>query len=441
MLCGKGRKMKRAMKPNAKSYWSWAFAAYGCLSLSSMAGMGIGSGLFALASLAYFAAEWRGEGKAIAREAFLSPYSVFALLLFAASLISLLAAIAFPVEGSQEAVRLASLKKFHYFLLPPLVAAALLHVAPGQRLEEQKFWKVWAVMGALLGVVAMVQFFGDFLFTPEQLNSRFFRSVGRTDRYHGQGFMFFHLSFASCMCFVAAAGWARVVFPLAKDSLRNRALWALVGLLGSLGVYYSYSRIAFVALAFLILALFYLRRPRWGLVATLVVGLLGAGVWASSESLRKRFEYGLAGIKERTVMWRAAEDMFLDRPLTGVGFSRTGEISPYYKKKFVYDATTDFTSHAHNNFLDMLGAVGALGFAAFLGWWGFLFYASGRAFKRAPLEERWLPAAAIAGFLAFHVNGLTQVNFWDGKSQHTLMIWAGVALALWVRDRKRTKEI
>ena len=65
-------------------------------------------------------------------------------------------------------------------------------------------------------------------------------------------------------------------------------------------------------------------------------------------------------------MWQAARDMFLDRPLTGVGFSRTGELSPYYKKKNVYDETTDFTSHAHNNFLDILGATGGLGMLAFL---------------------------------------------------------------------------
>jgi MYXO-CTERM domain-containing protein len=34
------------------------------------------------------------------------------------------------------------------------------------------------------------------------------------------------------------------------------------------------------------------------------------------------------------------------------------------------------------------------------------------------------------------VNGLTQVNFWDGKSQHTLMLWAGVVLALAIRRRR-----
>lgn len=401
-----------------------------------MAGMGIGSGLFALASLLFFFSLGRRPGSRSLRDSYANPYALASGALFLAAFLSLLAAIAFPVEGSQEAVHLASLKKFHYFLLPPLIAAALVHSDAKRRLERHPFFTAWGLMGAFLGVVALVQFFGGDLFSPETLNNRFFRSVGRTDRFHGQGFMYFHLSFASCMCFVASAGWARMVFPLRGDHGKTKLLWAAAALLGSAGVYFSYSRIAFAALALLILLLAFLKKPRWGMIATVAVLLVGAGIWTSSESLRKRFEYGLAGIKERTVMWQAARDMYLDHPLTGVGFSRTGEISPYYKKKNVYDDTTDFTSHAHNNLLDQFASTGSLGMLAWLAWWGFLFFAAARAFRASAPEDRWLPAACLAGFFAFHVNGLTQVNFWDGKSQHTLMIWAGVALALWLKGRR-----
>jgi len=59
------------------------------------------------------------------------------------------------------------------------------------------------------------------------------------------------------------------------------------------------------------------------------------------------------------------------------------------------------------------------------------------AFRRAPESRRWLPAAVFTGFLTFHVNGLTQVNYWDGKSEHTLMLFSGVAVALWLREKRR----
>jgi O-antigen ligase len=85
--------------------------------------------------------------------------------------------------------------------------------------------------------------------------------------------------------------------------------------------------------------------------------------------------------------------------------------------------------------LDIIAAMGIPGLIAYLAWWIFLFFASWRVYLFSKEEERWLPAAALGGLLAFQINGLTQVNFWDGKSQHTLMIWVGITLALWIRYR------
>lgn len=423
-----------AQAGTAKRYWRIAFTAYAVLSISSMAGMSIGLGLFGAASLWYFVADWRGRGRVILREAFATPYSWLSLTLFLTSLLSLLAAMAFPVAGSQAGPLLGSLKKYHYYFFPPLFAAALLHTS--DQPERHPFWKAWAIFGAILGVIAMLQFFAIDIFPYALLDNSFFRPAGHTGRYHGQGLMFFHLSFASSMCFVATSGWARLVFPLRGDDRRQRLFWAVAALLATAGVYFSYSRIAFAALAMVVLVLGFLRKPVYGLYAGVGVGMAGFLAWTFSSSLQHRFLDFASGTKERTTMWRAAFAMARDRPLTGVGFSRTGEISPWYVQH-VLNEPVEFTSHAHNNVLDMLAATGLLGFVAFLAWWGFLFFASWRAFRRAPEGEKWLPAAALTGFLAFHVNGLTQVNYWDGKSEHALMLWTGVAVALWIRERAR----
>lgn len=418
----------------AKQCWRIAFVVYAVLCLSSMAGMSIGFGLFAAASLWYFAADWNGQGRRILREVFSTPFTWLTLAFFLACLLSLLVAMAIPVMGSQDGPMLSSLKKFHYYIFPPLFAAAFLHTSDSP--ERHPFWRAWGWFGAILGVIAIIQFFGADLFPDAWLHNSFFRSDGRTGRFHGQGLMFFHLSFASSMCFVAASAWARLVFPLWGDAARERRFWLACALLASAGVWFSYSRIAFVALAVVVLTLGFLRKPLYGLAASALVALVGFGAWTFVYSFQRRFIEGASGIYERRWMWESALEMFKDRPLTGVGFSRTGEISPYYVRN-VLRIATDFTSHAHNNFLDMLAATGAIGFAAFLAWWGFLFYACARSFRRAPLHERWLPAAALTGFLAFHVNGLTQVNYWDGKSEHALMLWTGVAVALWLREKRR----
>lgn len=420
----------------AKQGWRIAFAVYAVLSLSSMAGMSIGLGLFGAASLWFFAASWKREGKNLLREVFNTPFSWISLALFLASLLSLLVAMAFPVEGSTAGPLLSSLKKYHYFLFPPLFAAAFLEA--DDTLEKHRFWRPWILFAGLLGVIATIQFFGADLFPEPWLENRFFRAAGRTGRFHGQGLMYFHLSFASCMCFVAATAWARVIFPLRGDSRKQTLYWLAGSLLVTAGVYFSYSRIALAAVALALVALAVMRKPRYGVAAVAVLWAIWMVAWNFSPSLRLRFVDNVAGTVERTRMWRSAWHMFLDRPLTGIGFSRTGELSPWYARNMFTDSN-HFTSHAHNNFLDIMAATGSLGTISFLAWWVFLMGAVVWVFYRSPKEQRWLPAAVFAGFLAFHVNGLTQVNFWDAKSEHTLMIFAGLAIALWLREKRKLK--
>ena len=167
------------------------------------------------------------------------------------------------------------------------------------------------------------------------------------------------------MSFVAASAMARLIFPLRGDDRRARFLWWVVAVLSTAGVWFSYSRIAFVALGIVLLTLGFLRRPIYGIAALVFVSLAGLGAWNFIPSFYSRFDAGRSGILERVAMWRSAWAMFRDRPLTGIGFSRTGELSPWYVKNVLHQPV-GFTSHAHNNVLDMLAATGLVGFAAWL---------------------------------------------------------------------------
>ena len=328
----------------------------------------------------------------------------------------------------------AELKKFHHFLYPFVVALALLFSADA--LERHPFWKFWGGMGIFCSVLAGLQFFGRDIFPAAWLEHRFFRPVGETGRFHGQGLMFFHLSFASSLTFVAAAGLARVFWPLNWDQKKDRIFWLVVALAGFSAVFFSFSRIALVGVLVVGVFLAFLRKPLWGLISSAGFMALSLGLWWMSPALRDRFIQSQSGVHERTRLWEGAWAMFLDRPFTGFGFGRSGSYTPAYLEK-LNGASNLFTSHAHNNILDTLASTGLIGLLAFLFWWIVLFVSAGKSFLRAPAEEKWLPAAALASLLAFQVNGLTQVNFADGKSQHTLFLWAGVVLALAVRRRRR----
>ncbi|MFX4404500.1 hypothetical protein ABTA52_19285, partial [Acinetobacter baumannii] len=88
--------------------------------------------------------------------------------------------------------------------------------------------------------------------------------------------------------FMAASALARLVFPLRADSSREKILWGATALLASAGVGFSYSRIAFAALAVVLLVLGFLRKPLYGLLSMILVGGGGFLAWTFSPSLQHR---------------------------------------------------------------------------------------------------------------------------------------------------------
>ncbi len=418
-----------SLETSTKKLWGIAFAFYGVLSLSFMAGMSIGGALFLLTSLfvffrqrTFFGLHFRALGR--------NPYLWVTIFLFLVSFASLASAWWDPPLG-EASKGFRELKKFHHFLYPVFVGWALIFLS--EDLEKHPFWKWWGGMALFLVAVSAMQFFGKSLFPDEWLNHRFFRAVGATDKFHGQGLMFFHLSFASCMTTVAAMGLAQAFWPKPERTNKEKWFWWALGMGGLLAVFFSFSRIGFAAAAFVVVGLCFLKRPWWGLVSLMVVALLTFVLWNKSESFQRRFVDGQAGVRaERMVMWKASWAMFLDRPHFGFGFGRSGDYTQQYARKVLNGGEPEFSSHAHNNLLDALAATGWLGLSAYLFWFGFLMASAWKSFLRG--AHKGLAAGALFALLAFQVNGLTQVNFWDGKSQHTLMVVAGLVLALrWKR--------
>lgn len=418
-----------SLDTSVKKIWGLVFGLYGVLSLSFMAGMSIGGALFFATTLfvlwknrQFFRPQFRALGR--------DPFLWITVFLFLVSFASLCSAWLDPPLG-EASKGFRELKKFHHFFYPFFVGWALFLLS--KDLEEHSFWKWWGYMAIFLALVATLQFFGRSFFPEDWLNHRFFRAVGATSKFHGQGLMFFHLSFASCMTSVAAIGLGQSLWPKVGRSIGDKWFWAILGLAALLAVFFSFSRIGFVSLAFVIVALSFLKKPWWGLASVLLVAILAFVLWQKSESIQRRFIDGQAGIRaERMVMWKASWAMFLDRPHLGFGFGRSGDYTQQYARKVLQGGEPEFSSHAHNNALDALAATGWLGLLAYLLWFGYLIGSAVKSFWLG--NHKGLAAGAFVALMAFQVNGLTQVNFWDGKSQHTLMVVAGLVLALrWKR--------
>jgi O-antigen ligase len=73
---------------------------------------------------------------------------------------------------------------------------------------------------------------------------------------------------------------------------------------------------------------------------------------------------------------------------------------------------------------------GLFGAAAWLLWCAWIFRESNRERKRGASSASGLVFAAawIAAWVAFHLNGLTQVNFWEGKVSHQMVLMVSLSL-------------
>jgi O-antigen ligase len=167
-----------------------------------------------------------------------------------------------------------------------------------------------------------------------------------------------------------------------------------------------------------------LHLPKRNAFALIILLVLGLGVATQIPSVNQRLKYS-SGYVTRENLWRANFEFFKERPLTGAGWLRNQELSGYYLLAQDPGATKVFSGHAHNDLIDALGSTGALGALAFLLWSGGVIWLAWKARNRG----------LVCAWVVFQLNGLTQLNFWEGKVTHQMMF--AVALTLWALTDKK----
>lgn len=210
---------------------------------------------------------------------------------------------------------------------------------------------------------------------------------------------------------------------------RWRALAGTAALLGGMALACTYTRSAWLGMAVssvVIVAAGYRR-----LVPLLAVVLAAAIVLAPAglrERLWSSFDPQHPHNIERTHMWRAGAQMFLDRPLTGVGLQDLKPIAPRY----LPPAARETPGHLHSVPMQIAATMGVVGLAAFALLYGSMVHAATRGLG-AQLAAGGLGggvrlgvAGALAGFL---VAGLFEWNFGDEELLDLLYVLVGIAWA------------
>ncbi len=180
-----------------------------------------------------------------------------------------------------------------------------------------------------------------------------------------------------------------VLVPLAVAVAAGRrfpvrvALWGIAGIF-TLTIYLTLSRGSMLGLL-TVLALMGIRQKSTSLRILLIVALAASLIfvafwWTRGAGFRNLDDD--ANVQQRLATYRAGFEMFMDRPLLGVGVGCSSIAWPLYAPRGVWSR---HWLHIHNTFLQALVETGLLGFIPFA---LFLFFGLYHARKLAALDGR-----------------------------------------------------
>ena len=408
---------------------------YAVLSLISMAPMNIGFFSLLAVSLFYWAKDHKATHYDLNSLPDFKPYLKSMAFLAFACVLSLIVAKFYPAIYADHAPEVTwhGIEKIWYVFAP----LALLFAFAQTGGTKDRLWgvlKFWGIATALLALVAVIQFQTGWPM-PQ---------VIPTNPTHFHAILFFghHLSTASIIPFPTFVALSLFFGALTRLGKINR-FELLVGIAGLLILFLSYARTAWLAIPIGIILLF----TRYLKPKTLLISLgaffliLAAGT--QTPAMKERIQNNM-GIQDRLRLWEANIDFFKHRPITGIGWLKTQEMSEFYFKTIDPEHYRDyFWGHAHSNFFEMLGGTGLLGLIAFIIWTVFTLRLCIRTSKLAKEQgENELSDVSWGIFTALvllHFNGLTNVTFWEGKVMHTQMFAVAIVLMIqFILVRKKT---
>lgn len=381
-----------------------------------MAAMSLGAALVAVAFISVWAADFRSI-KEIGKEWRLKFVSENPIRLFwgvsiglaVACALSLFVAWIWPICYGDKCVEVEwgkDLAKLWYLAWPFVLLMGFKKIGS---LKVERVLTVWVLAFMLYSCVGIIQYFTGWP-KPQLIPS------GTWNKYHATAFLGFHLSLASIFIFPFFFSLDRLFRGQVRGAVSVLPKWvyAIGVALGVCVLFATYSRTLWVALPFGIFIYFLLALKKRWLIP------LGGIAWAAYEfamtfhQVRARLADGY-GLGTRSELWKINLEFIKERPWTGAGWHHNLELSGFYALWKNPGRNDFFGGHAHNNLLEMLGSTGILGSFFWLFW---CFLAILFAWKN---RKRVGALGIMCAWLVFHLNGITQVNFWESKVLHQIM--------------------
>ncbi len=292
--------------------------------------------------------------------------------------------------------------------------------------DEGKFKKVFYVFAAgalLIGLDALVQGFFNVEFLRNRSMTHYTEEIMRVTG------PFRHANdFSAYLSLVIFIFLGMMSYAVGNKSWKQRGLYFGGALVLGTCLLWTFSRGAWLAVAFACILMAILKRSRLVILALFVA--LALIFFLSPAPLEGRIT-SLWNIKDGTIterrqLWGEALRMVGERPWLGYGVNTYAKVEPRFKSKDFY---TD-NQYAHNGYLQIAAETGWLGLIAFL---GVLVCFFSQAFKAPPkYQDEFLSAAAFSltlGILSFLIHSATDTDLQSLRLVSLLWLTMGLVLA------------
>ena len=396
----------------AAAFARWASLLFSLSVLTFLLSLAAAQAFLALAAVAYAVHLWR-DRPAVRFPPIKAPLALFCFF-----------TVLSAWHGANPAAGGFAIRKLVLFVI--LLLAANL-VASGRHLKL--LWLGLFLESALAGLVATGQFVVIYRHLRAAHPDRIYAYL-TFERIHG--FMGHWMNFGGQQMLVLAA---LVAFLLLAPRVR-RGWWIVLAIV-AVSIVLNFTRGVWLGSFVAVVYLAGGWRPRglWLLPVLLLAGYLAApsllkqrlqslGKPTSDPSIAIRFE-----------MWQAGQRMIWAHPWLGVGPSNIEQVYLLYLPPGQVPIV-GYHEHLHNNLLQLGAERGLPCLGSWLWLMGALAWGHWKVRRRAR-QHRWLADAALAGWLAFFVEGFFEFNF--GTSP-VLMLFLFVMAAPMVLQRSEGGE-
>lgn len=290
----------------------------------------------------------------------------------------------------------------------------------------KKFLKWFYVLLLIISLYTVFQSFNGidvFRGVPADWNTE---NLIRTHGFYSS-IMSFSYVFGMIFCYVFA------FFLFAKKWATRLALATLILPMGY-ALYSTYTRGAWIAIiaSILLISLYKSLKITALLFTTLI--FVGAVTFNISPQFKERVtsssKHSAQSNSERLGLWKANWAIAKDNIWTGVGYRQNYRQVPEYYKKL--NIKSNFVSHAHNNFLEILTGFGIFGFFLYLAIIFKVFKTAHVYFKKSDKNNfaKSLIVGTIGAQTCFHIGGLTEATLLDAETTHAFATSLGLFFSL-----------